>query len=157
MLALGSVSASNKTMISTINFRDNTTMTDITNTVNDLLAFSVQQSTPNITVGCTGEYALYNEMSAATENNFVLIDGSVVPVAVCILGAALRSYRHMAVAFCTLACSLLLAFCCMLPVSAAIDVDPLTPSIMISLGLAVCFDYNLFLRTRFREERVGRL
>ena len=45
-----------------------------------------------------------------------LYPNQVLPIAIVILGATLRSYRHMLIALCNLGCSLLLAFAFLLPV-----------------------------------------
>jgi uncharacterized membrane protein YdfJ with MMPL/SSD domain len=93
-------------------------------------------------------------MSEATKTNMELIDATVLPIAVVILGFTLRSYRHMLIAVANLGCSLLLSFAIMVPISDATDINPFAPSVMMSLGIAICFDYVLFVTTRFREERL---
>jgi len=96
--------------------------------------------------------ALFQEMQVATEESFVTIDGTVLPIAIIILGVSLRSWKHMLNALINLACTLLLAFAILVPISDPIAINPFAPSIMMSLGIAVCFDYTLFMLTRFREE-----
>jgi len=105
-------------------------------------------------------------MSHATEENFALIDGNalthsysltlftgiVLPVAIIILGTQVKSYRHMFVALVNLLCTLLLAFAWLVPISDSVAINPFAPSIMMSLGIAISFDYSLFMLTRFRSD-----
>jgi RND superfamily putative drug exporter len=74
------------------------------------------------------------------------------------LRVSLRSYRHMAISLVNLIASLLLSFAILVPISDPISINPFAPSIMMSLGIAVCFDYSLFMLTRYRETiMVGKL
>jgi uncharacterized membrane protein YdfJ with MMPL/SSD domain len=72
-----------------------------------------------------------------------------------ILGVRVQSYRHIGIALINLLLAVLLSFNILTPVAAGFDINPFAPSIMLSLGVAVCFDYSLFLITRFREERLA--
>ena len=104
-------------------------------------------------MAATGLFPLFSEMTHATEDNFILIDAIVLPIAVVLLGAYVKSYRHMGLALLTLAVSLLLAFAVLVPIARDLtNINPFAPSIMLSLGIAVCFDYTLFAVTRFKEE-----
>ena len=58
----------------------------------------------------------------------------------------------MFVTFCNLVCTILLAFAVLVPLTEVIAINPFAPSIMMSLGIAICFDYSLFMLTRFAEE-----
>lgn len=61
----------------------------------------------------------------------------------------------MGVALVNLICTILLAFGILMPITTVVDVNPFAPSILLSLGIAVCFDYSLFMLTRFKEERLA--
>ena len=88
---------------------------DINNAVRDLLAFALSKSNEELTVYCTGEFALDYEASKETTNNFEMIDGAVIPVSIIILGVSIQSYRHMVLVFINLVCCLLLSFAVLIP------------------------------------------
>jgi uncharacterized membrane protein YdfJ with MMPL/SSD domain len=92
------------------------------------------------------------EMAESTAKSFEMIDGIVLPIAVVILGIQLRSYRHMGIALVNLIGTILLAFAILLPITKTVAINPFAPSIMMSLGIAISFDYTLFMLTRFQEE-----
>ncbi len=154
LLAEEALAPNNRTLVTTIGFRASTTLTDIQETVTKLLKWESSVSTPDVSVRASGLFPLFNQMSHATEENFALIDAVVLPIAILILGFRVRSYRHMGIAFACLGCGLLLAFALLVPVAAEVDINPFAPSVMLSLGIAILFDYALFMITRFREERL---
>jgi putative drug exporter of the RND superfamily len=155
-LALSTIAPNNRSMLTTVGFKSDTTLNDINHVIDDLIHFAEKYTTSDTFISVTGIFPLFRQMSEDTEKSFVLIDAVVLPIAILILGARLRSYRHMGIAFVNLGCALLLAFAIMTPISApgAIDVNPFAPSIMLSLGIAICFDYSLFMLCRFKEERL---
>jgi len=155
LLARAAVAPNNKTMISTVSFRQDTNLDDIDDFVYDFLAFCEGQSTVSLSVAATGLMPLFNQMAEDTEHNFVLIDSIVLPCALIIFTLRLRSYRHMFIALVNLVCTLLLSFTILLPISDLVDINPFAPSVMMSLGIAVSFDYSLFMMARFKEERLG--
>jgi uncharacterized membrane protein YdfJ with MMPL/SSD domain len=117
-----------------------------------LVTLTASLTASDLTVSCTGETPLFDEMSAAAVSNFGMIEAIVIPIAVIIIGIRLNSLRHLFIPLPNLLCTILLSFGMMTPISKAIRIDPLSPSIMISLADAVCFDYCLFFLVRFREE-----
>jgi hypothetical protein len=157
MLAQQAVSPSRNTLVTSLYFSDNTTLKDIQEFVKTMLHTSQSSpgwSTPELKVGVTGLFALFGEMSEDTEKQFLTVDATVLPIAIVILGWRLRSYRHMLIEFCNLAAGLLLVYAFLVPISNALDINPFAPVIMNSLGIAVCFDYTLFMLMRFREELI---
>jgi hypothetical protein len=154
LLALQSLSPDNLTSQVTIGFKKSTTLNKINHFVEDLIPFADRLSNPHVSVAATGLFPLFWQMSHATEESFATIDGVVIPVAMVILGFSVRSYRHIGIALVNLILALMLSFAILTPIAAGFDVNPFAPSIMLSLGVAVCFDYSLFLITRFREERL---
>lgn len=152
IIAQQSVSKSNSTMKSTVYFTKQSSIAQSNDFVKTLIDFTVQQSNSQNYVATTGLSALFYEMQLSTSTSFELIDATVIPLAILILGANLQSYRHMLIAFCNLGCTLLLAFALLMPVTYIFDINPFSPSIMLSLGVAVSFDYSLFMLNRFREE-----
>lgn len=151
-LAAKSLSADNQTMVFTISFQKETNLVKIIKTVGDLLSFAQKHSTSELYVGCTGLQPLFAELTAGSTIAFELIDAVVLPIAILILGYNLRSYRHMLIAIMNLGCTILFAFALLVPVTTVEIINPFAPSIMLSLGIAVCFDYTLFMLSRFREE-----
>ena len=153
-LAPTSLSANNLTMVYGIHFKAGADPNDIVDTVYKLLSFAADQSYPYIHVGCTGLQALFNELTDGSKLAFELIDAVVLPIAIAILGFNLRSYRHMLVAIVNLGCTLLLALAILVPVAKVTYFNPFAPSIFLTLGISICFDYSLFLLSRFREEMI---
>jgi hypothetical protein len=139
-------------MVSTVNFKKDATLNDISDVAVKLLVFAKEKDTGDISVGCTGLQPLFSELADAISGSIGVIDATVLPVAILILGYNVKSYRHMGVAFLNLICTLLLAFALLVPITFAVAINPFAPSIMMSLGIAVCFDYSLFMLARFREE-----
>ena len=153
LLAESSVNSDNTTMLTTISYGKSATNKDITDNTKKLLEFTRSKSTSEVFVGVTGLFALFQEMVDATTTNFELIDATVLPIGLIILGFNVNSYKHIILALFNLLLSLLLSFAILNPISKAAPIDPFAPTIMMSLGVAICFDYSLFLLNRFREER----
>jgi uncharacterized membrane protein YdfJ with MMPL/SSD domain len=159
LLAESAVSSNNLTMLSTVYFLKEATLTQINAISLELLEFAANQEPSSSTyssieIYCTGLFPLFGQMQEATTQDFVTIDSIVLPTAIVILGFSLKSYRHMLIAFINLVCTLLLSFAILVPVTKTIAINPFAPSIMMSLGIAVCFDYTLFMLTRYREELI---
>jgi predicted RND superfamily exporter protein len=105
------------------------------------------------TVGVTGLGALFYDVLNGSEKDMIKMDSIVLPLALTVLGFFLASFRLILVPIICVIVSLLSAFTLMLPVALyAFTVSSTTPSIMMSLALAMSFDYSLFLLSRFREE-----
>jgi hypothetical protein len=155
LLARQSVSPNNLTANINIGFKQSTTLNAINHFIDELIPFAEHQSSAQLSVAATGLFPLFRQMSVATEESFSTIDGIVIPIAMVILGFRVRSYRHIGIALINLLLALLLSFAILTPIAKGFDVNPFAPSIMLSLGVAVCFDYSLFLVTRFREERLA--
>ena len=151
-LANESVSADRHTMISTVSFQKDASLKEVEELTSKLDTFGRDHDSSDISVGCTGLFALFGEVTKVMEQQMVIIDGVVLPIAILILGCNIRSYRHMIIALCNLGCTLLLGFSILLPIAGVKNINTFGPSIMMSLGIAVCFDYSLFMLTRFREE-----
>lgn len=155
ILAPGVVSSDNKTMIADLSWTSTAKDDEVNDVIDDLLPYVKSLSGSGITVGTTGLMPMFREMTVATTVSFELIDAVVLPIAIVILGLRLWSYRHMAVVLINFASCLLLAFAILAGFAkGGVTINPFAPSIMQSLGIAVCFDYSLFFLTRFREERI---
>ncbi len=93
---------------------------------------------------------LLTHYSLTLTHSLPRLPGIVLPIAIIILGTQVKSYRHMFVALVNLLCTLLLAFAWLVPISDSVAINPFAPSIMMSLGIAISFDYSLFMLTRYR-------
>ena len=144
-------------MVFTINFATGATINTIKDIVTKLQKLASDQSYPGIAFGCTGLDALFNDLSTGAAVAFELIDAVVLPIALFILGCNLRSYRHVLVAIVSLGCTLLLALAILVPIANTVTINPFAPSILLTLGIAVCFDYSLFMLSRYREEIIVNL
>jgi MMPL family len=151
-LASGALSSDNRTMVFTISFSSGATINTIKDIVTKLQKLASKQSYPGIAIGCTGLDAMVNDLKAGATVAFELIDAVVLPIALFILGCNLRSYRHVLVAIASLGCTLLLALAILVPIANTVTINPFAPSILLTLGIAVCFDYSLFMLSRYREE-----
>jgi uncharacterized membrane protein YdfJ with MMPL/SSD domain len=151
-LAPKALSANNKTMIFTINYKTDAVLNDISAIAKELLEWAKKRKTADVFVGATGLQPLFTELTEAATSNFETIDGVVLPIAILILGWNIRSWRHMACVLLNLITAFLLAFSLLVPVANTRTINPFAPTIMLSLGIAVCFDYSLFMLSRFREE-----
>ena len=151
-LAPQTVSTNNQTMVFTINFKASAKLDTVSKVVRKLQKFAAKQSYPGTKVGCTGLEALFNDLSDGSVIAFELIDSVVLPISLVILGFTLKSYRHVLVAMVNLGCTLLLALAILVPIALSEKINPFAPSILLTLGIAVCFDYSLFFLSRYREE-----
>jgi uncharacterized membrane protein YdfJ with MMPL/SSD domain len=155
-LAADRLSQNNRTMLTAVVFAESTTNEAVNAFSADLIKFTAALPTSGgVQTSATGLFPLFSEMQEATASNFALIDAIVLPLATLILGAYVRSYRHMGLALLTFATALLLTFALLVPIAQVKAINQFSPSIMLSLCIAVCFDYTLFMVTRFKEERVG--
>lgn len=118
----------------------------------DLIDFAKARTNSDVEVYATGIGPLFTEAKLSIAHNYELIEMIVLPVAILILGLRVHSYRHMFVAFLCLVATLLYAFAILVPITDHVAINPFSPSIMMSLGIAISFDYSLFMLCRFREE-----
>ena len=98
---------------------------------------------------------LFQDSTATSSTDFELIDAVVLPIAILILGVTVQSSRMMLISLVLVCVSVLGSFLIMYPISIFLTINSFTPSIMVSIGIAMSFDYSLFLCSRFREEIVN--
>lgn len=110
----------------------------------------------NYSLGLTGLQALFADVNSGTEADLERVDSVVLPLAFFVLAVYLRSVRLMALPLLSLLISILASFSLVYSVTFYIDVAAVAPAVMMSLSIAMCIDYNLFLLTRFREEILRR-
>ena len=149
-LAFNYVSPDYRTMESVVVIKYNAKSESVDKLVISIISFCSSNNNRDIDVYCSGSGPLFKEMQDATTENFATIDEIVLPIALIILGYCVQSYRHIGIALLNLVCTILLAFAILVPVTYSFDVNPFAPSIMLSLGIAISFDYSLFLISRFR-------
>jgi predicted RND superfamily exporter protein len=130
------VSPNHQLLKISVHYLRDATLHDVLQAVAELKHWAAAHSTTDLSVAVTGIYALFQDMSDDSQASLFVIDMVVLPLAVGVLGVAMRSYRHCAVAISALGCSVLLAFNIMYAVTTFFDVNPFSPSIMTSLGSA---------------------
>jgi len=92
-----------------------------------------------------------------TEASMGTMDAIALPIAFAILGSVVRSVRLLLLPLITVSTSLSVSFGIMYCVGLIEPVQMSTPSMMMSLLIAMSIDYSLFFLTRFREELEGPL
>ncbi len=94
---------------------------------------------------------MINDMSEESRSDVEQKDVITIPLALAVLAAVVRSWRVMFIPLICVIISVMASFSIMLPVAVSLmDVNPFTPSIMMSVTVAMSIDYSLFLLTRFR-------
>ena len=96
-------------------------------------------------------------ISAISTDLFRMVLTSL-PVALLLLVIILKSLSLMLIPITTLALATVFSFATMYPFAEyMVDVASFNPPIMLSLIVAMCIDYSLFLLTRYKEEiRIGK-
>ncbi|MHA2255940.1 MAG: MMPL family transporter, partial [Candidatus Heimdallarchaeaceae archaeon] len=112
----------------------------------------IQIGDEEISVYLTGFIVMYREMREATEEDMTKMDIIVIPLALLVLAAVIRSIKLMIIPILSMGLSVLSSFLIMYPVALKWDIFSFVPSIMMSLVIALSIDYSLFLLTRYREE-----
>jgi len=80
------------------------------------------------------------------------LDSVVLPMALLILASIIRSVTLMIIPILNIFITILAEFLVMYPVALSMDVVSFTPSLMMSITIAMSIDYSLFLLSRFMEE-----
>ena len=90
-------------------------------------------------------------MQSSIERDMGMMDGIVMPIAMIVLCYVIRSVRLMVLPLISTAVSALTSFALVYAVAQRLDIISFVPSLMMSLLLAMGFDYQLFLLTRYSE------
>jgi len=107
-------------------------------------------------VALTGPLALFEATLKSTQQDLTTKDAMVLPVALLILGARVRSWRLTLLTLLNVVITIAVSFAVFLPLATyVVEISPLAPSVMVFLSIAFSIDYSLFLFTRWAEE-VGR-
>ena len=156
-VAARALAPDNATMATSVAYLPGAADKDVVLFIRALAEWAPAQSSELLEVTTTGNRQISLEWSSELNADFVRTEGIVLPIAMVALGAQLRSYRHMGIALLNLIVTLLLSFAVLVPVAqkGVLDLDPSALLIMASLGIALSFDYSLFILSRFREERAG--
>eukprot|EP01129_Flabellula_baltica_P005542 TRINITY_DN2016_c0_g1_i1.p1 TRINITY_DN2016_c0_g1~~TRINITY_DN2016_c0_g1_i1.p1 ORF type:complete len:825 (+),score=136.61 TRINITY_DN2016_c0_g1_i1:23-2497(+) len=106
----------------------------------------------NVEVYLIGLPAFIPVIQTSIELDLGMMDGIVLPLALLVLALILRSLRLMILPLIAIATSAATSFAAVYFFSLAIDIVSFTPSLMMSILIAMSIDYSLFLLTRYREE-----
>ena len=93
-----------------------------------------------------------SDILTTVEKDMGLTDGIVIPMAMLVMGATVKSLRLMILPAASVGLTLCMSFGAMYFVSLIASVSSTTPSLMMSLCIAMSIDYNLFLLSRYTEE-----
>ena len=86
------------------------------------------------------------------QEDLEFMDSAVLPLALLILATIIQSLTLMIIPIVNILVAILGQFLAMYPVAISMDVVSFTPSLMMSITIAMSIDYSLFLLSRFREE-----
>eukprot|EP00049_Salpingoeca_infusionum_P023501 m.12510 g.12510 ORF g.12510 m.12510 type:complete len:933 (+) comp5831_c0_seq2:216-3014(+) len=148
------VSEDQKTMMIVIRNSDYHDMVNFITSLQQNMTDQVSKHIPGYIVTITGDDAIWEPVLDSLEHDLVLGDGISIPTALLILCFTLRSLRLVVLPIISVACSVLLSFALMLPISESPkqSVSSVAPNLMMSFSIALSVDYTLFIFSRFREE-----
>ena len=104
------------------------------------------------TGGCTGIELFQKDTLAGVETDLSKMDRIVLPLALVILAVVLGNLPLMIVPILTIVTTICSEFTIMYPVALSMQVVSFTPSVMMSLTIAMSIDYSLFLLSRASEQ-----
>jgi RND superfamily putative drug exporter len=126
---------------------------DITHYLRDYIK---ELSITKFDVYVTGMSELAVDTNESIERDMARIDSIVIPLVFLALLILLRNWRYFPITMAPIVMTILLSFGFLerYIVLTGASVQSFVPSVIISIVLGVGVDYNLFLLTRFREERM---
>jgi len=104
-----------------------------------------------IKVQATGTTLFTIDTRSGTVSDMEMMDTIVLPLSLATLGYIVGNVALILVPIITIITSILVSGTFMYPVAVAMQVTQFTPSIMMSLTIAMSIDYSLFLLTRLTE------
>lgn len=102
--------------------------------------------------GVTGIQPFADAIIEGVNDDLELMDKAVLPIALLILACIVQSLPFMLMPILNIGCTILAEFLIMYPVALSMDVVSFTPSVMMSITIAMSIDYSLFLLSRVMEE-----
>lgn len=103
---------------------------------------------------CNGIPIFVTGIVKEAQDELGMMDAIAIPIAMIIMSVTLKSVRTMILPLITIGFTLAISFGAMYFVSLGMAVASTTPSLMMSLCIAMSIDYNLFILSRYREELV---
>jgi RND superfamily putative drug exporter len=149
------ISSDKSTSIIVVNFiSDFERQIDI---AHELKNFIVSKEYQTINLYLTGFSALEVDTMESLENDMSNIDTFVIPLVVIALIILLKNWRYVPITGITIVMSIILSFGLMerLIDVLGLNIQSFIPSVIISLTIGIGVDYNLFLLSRYREERLN--
>ncbi|KAJ9459257.1 putative transport protein MmpL12 [Diplonema papillatum] len=120
--------------------------------VRDNFLDSVDTGLPDyISLYLTGEEALNLDGQNGATKDIERMEQFCVPVAFFVFAYYLQSVKLLLTPIFSIILSIACSFALCLPLAYVIDFFTITPSIMLSLAVALSIDYNLFILVRFKE------
>ena len=110
---------------------------------------------PNISVDVMGAPVIIQASVDIALTDLERMDLIVLPFAFVVLGVLLQSWRLMLIPVASMATSVAVSFGIVALVAKCTPIYMITPSLMMSVLIAMAFDYALFLLTRFQEVRAS--
>eukprot|EP00755_Sulcionema_specki_P024091 Sspe_Gene.80441::Locus_50807_Transcript_1_1_Confidence_1.000_Length_2804::g.80441::m.80441/K06994/K06994; putative drug exporter of the RND superfamily len=104
------------------------------------------------TMTLMGAPAFLDVMIKSSTEDLERMDAIVLPIALLVLASILKSLRLMILPVLCLGCSAATSFAIMYGVAQQMEVFAASPSLMMSILIAMSIDYGLFLLSRYREE-----
>ena len=105
-----------------------------------------------VKISSIGAPMIIQDATQTSMSDLERMDMVVLPLAFCVLGLTLRSARLLLVPIATMGTGAAGAFGVMALIARYINVSSVAPSLMMSILIAMNFDYSLFLLTRLRTE-----
>uniref|UniRef100_A0A7S3K155 SSD domain-containing protein n=1 Tax=Aureoumbra lagunensis TaxID=44058 RepID=A0A7S3K155_9STRA len=107
----------------------------------------------DIDVGTTGFEVITKSATDGTKKDLESVDTISLPIALGVMALTLGSITILILPIINMLLATILAFAVVSKIATTYDIVAFAPSVMMSLILAVSFDYSLFLCSRFLEAR----
>lgn len=104
-------------------------------------------------IGYTGVDPLFDSGIQGTKQDLENIDSRSLPIALLVMALTLGSSTLIVVPVCVMLFATVVEFAIMSAVATIYDIVSFAPSVMMTLTLAVSFDYSLFFCSRYLEAR----
>eukprot|EP00040_Diaphanoeca_grandis_P013426 m.67862 g.67862 ORF g.67862 m.67862 type:complete len:837 (-) comp23881_c0_seq1:68-2578(-) len=106
----------------------------------------------NVSIDLDGMPAMITAITESAERDLEMMDGIILPIALFILALVVGSFRLLIVPVMALAFTAALSFATIDGITRIHPIISSTPSLMMSVFLAMSIDYSMFLLTRFKLE-----